>query len=350
MTTAQDLMREINKALGEGTVRLGSDPDLVVTFLPTGVLPIDVLLEGGLPRGRFTEIFGDYSTLKSYIGLSAIAQTQMLGGVAALVDTEHAFDPEWAESLGVDVSSLIYQTPITGELAVDVTETLIRAKVDLVVWDSVAATLPQAEREKRAHDEKLQPARLAALMSQAMRKLTAANHKTAILMVNQTRINVGQMFGSNEAVPGGKALPFYASYRIALRKSTRITEEVTTWDGEKNVKVKETVAQKIRATVEKSKLNRPHRDAYFTFDLRTGRVDDVGYMIARGLETGAVRKEGNSWSIKGSTKKVVGAQKFKEWVESTPKAKRRLLSLISPGNQEHPNQEGDNEKKEGSSG
>lgn len=347
MTTPQDLMKQINKAMGEGTVRLASDPDLQVTYLPTGILPIDVLLEGGLPRGRFTEIFGDYSTLKSYVGLCAIAETQAMGGACALVDTEHAFDPDWAISLGVDVDDLIYQTPITGELAVDVTEALIRQGVHLVVWDSVAATLPQAERDKRAHDEKLQPARLAALMSQAMRKLTAANSKTAILMINQTRINVGQMFGSNEAVPGGKALPFYASYRMALRKSTRLTRTVKVWDGDKNVNVKETYGQKIRATVEKSKLNRPHRDAYFIFNLDRGEVDEASFMVAYGLEHGLVEKDGNTWRVKGSKKGVVGAGNFQDMIEENPKTRTKLRAMIldSLGLLELPNKKDSDEKE-----
>lgn len=350
MTTALDLKASINKALGEGTVRLGNDPELAVTYLPTGVLPMDVLLEGGLPRGRFTEVFGDYSTLKSYVGLRAIAETQASGGVCALIDTEHAFDPEWATELGVSVDDLIYQTPITGELAVDVSEVLIRQKIDLVVWDSVAATLPQAERDKRAHDEKMQPARLAALMSQAMRKLTAANDKTAILMVNQTRINVGQMFGSPETVPGGKALPFYASYRIALRKSGKVTRQAQTWDGTKNVKVTETVGQKIRATVEKSKLNRPHRDIYFTFDLERGAIDEVGFLIAAGIERGIVKQEGRTWSIKGTKASVVGSEAFRAMVEATPRVRLRLRKAILdfPGQSNRPNSEDSTERKSNS--
>ncbi len=153
MSTAHELMAEINKALGAGTVRLGSDESLVVRHLPTGVLPIDHLLDGGIPRGRFTEIFGAYSTLKSYIALSCIAQTQKAGGVCAIVDTEHAYDPEWAEGLGVRTDDLIYQAPETGEEAIDVSEVLIRNGVDLIVWDSVAATLPQAEGNKRMSKE-----------------------------------------------------------------------------------------------------------------------------------------------------------------------------------------------------
>jgi len=136
------------------------------------------------------------------------------------------------------------------------------------------------------------------------------------------------MFGSPEAVPGGKALPFYASYRIALRKSTRLTRPVKVWDGYKSITVKETYGQKIRATVEKSKLSRPFRDVYFVYDLGRGEVDEVGFMIAHGLEIGAVIREGNTWWIKGSKKKVIGASNFQEMVEGTPRAKVRLRKMI----------------------
>ena len=147
MTTAQDLMREVNAALKKPVVKMGSDPYFTVGSLPTGVLPVDLLLKGGVPTGRLTELFGDFSTLKSYIALSCIARTQAAGGVCALVDTEHAFDPEWATSIGVNVDDLIIQHPPTGEEAVNVTEALIRAGVTLVTWDSVAAMLPKAEQE-----------------------------------------------------------------------------------------------------------------------------------------------------------------------------------------------------------
>lgn len=313
--SASEIAKAINKVLGPGTVKLGSDPSLVVQYLSTGVLPIDVLLDGGLPRGRFTEIYGDYSTLKSYVGLCSIAMTQITGGVAALVDTEHSFDPEWAERLGVEVDDLIYQAPETGELAVDVTETMVRSGVDLIVWDSVAATLPQNERNKREHGETHQPARLAALMSRAMRKLTAANSNTAILWINQTRMSIGKVWGNPEVVPGGKALPFYASYRVSLRKSGRVTRDVKQWDGAKNVTVKETVAQKIKARVEKSKLNAPTREVFLVFDLESGQIDELAFLITWGLENGVIERKGKTWSIVDSGINVVGASNFYDWLE-----------------------------------
>ena len=220
------------------------------------------------------------STLKSYIGLRAIAEVQALGGVCALIDTEHAYDPTWATELGVDIEELLVPDEIeTGEEAVDVTELLIRQKADLIVWDSVAASLPKAEASRRAVESQ-QQARLAALMSLAMRKLTAANAKTSLMFINQTRVNVGQMFGNPETVPGGKSLPFYASQRIALRKAGKV---VRTVNG-----VKETHGMKVRATLEKSKLNKPHRDVMFIFDLETGDVDMGDYLLTQAVADGQV--------------------------------------------------------------
>jgi recombination protein RecA len=324
-------MAEINKALGEGTVRLGSDESLLVKRLPTGVLPIDYLLDGGIPTGRFTELFGAYSTLKSYVALSCIAQTQKSGGVCAIVDTEHAYDPVWAESIGVNTSDLIYQAPETGEEAIDVTEVLVRNGVDLIVWDSVAATLPQAEGNKRMSKESVQPARLAALMSLGMRKLTAANEHTAILFINQTRLNVGVVFGDPETVPGGRALPFYASYRVALRKAGKEKESVDTYDSTgKKTSVNQVTGHKIRATLEKSKLSAPSRDVLFTFDLTSGQVDEIGYALSAGLEKGIIKHEGRSWWV-DETQKTVGAEKFRGWLRDHPEVVEMIRQeLLEP--------------------
>lgn len=337
MTKAHDLMAEINKALGAGTVKMGSDKSLEVKRLPTGVLPIDHLLDGGIPTGRFTELFGAYSTLKSYIALSCIAQTQKSGGTCAIVDTEHAYDPTWATAIGVDTDDLIYQSPETGEEAVDVTEVLVRNGVDLIVWDSVAATLPQAESTKRMSKESVQPARLAALMSIGMRKLTAANSHTAILFINQTRLSVGVVFGDPETVPGGRALPYYASYRVALRKAGKEKESLETYDGSgKKTSVNQVVGHKIRATLEKSKLSAPSRDALFTFDLKTGRVDEVGYALAAGLEKGIVKHEGRSWWV-SEDEKIVGAEKFRGWLAERPEVVDRIrTALLEPSGSPEP--------------
>jgi recombination protein RecA len=317
VSKAQTLANQINAALGANTVIMGNNKDLEVTYLPTGVVPIDHLLQGGLPFGRFIEMFGDYSTLKSYVGLKAIASAQKSGMLAALIDTEHAFDPNWARECGVKVEELIYKQPETAEEAFDIAEALIRAGINLVVFDSVAAALPQQEQKKRMHGESVQPARLAAAMSTGLRKLTSANKKTAILFINQTRINVGIMFGNPEAVPGGKALPFYASYRVALRKAGKVTEDVTVYftdnDGKpKKKKIKQTIGQQIRASVEKSKLNAPHRETMFTFDLRESCVDEKSYLINLGLEHGVIFNDtrGNWWT-RADERKIKGLPSFK---------------------------------------
>jgi recombination protein RecA len=189
MSRAAELVKQANALFGDGAVKLGSDDYYKTSFLPTGVFPIDHLLGGGIPRGRFTEFYGNFSTLKSLVALNCIARTQQNGGVCVLIDTEHSFDPDWALSVGVAVDELILQQPDTGEEAIDLTEAFIRAGVDLVVWDSVAATLPKAEANvQMGGDKSAQPARLAALMSAGLRKLNTANkNHTAILCINQVR-------------------------------------------------------------------------------------------------------------------------------------------------------------------
>ena len=325
---ARELMAEINATLKGPVLKLGSDLDLQVEYLPTGVLPIDVLLQGGIPKGRFVEFYGDYSTLKSYVGLKAIASTQASGGVCALIDTEHSYDPGWAATLGVDTDSLIVQQPETGELAMDTAEALIRGKCDLIIFDSIAATLPQTERNKRLHDESVQPARQAMLMSLAMRKLTAANSKTAMVWINQTRLNVGITFGNPESLPGGRAMPYYASYRINMKKVGKITRDVQSWDGEKMVATKEQIGQKFKAIVEKSKLSKPFRDVYFTWDYETGEIDEVGFLIALGLEAGVITQSGASWEFEGD--KWRGKDKFKEAVVTTPGLQQAIREAVLP--------------------
>lgn len=327
---AAQLMADVNAALGKNAVTLGSDPYFNVTYLPTGIPAVDDLLHGGIPFGRFVEIFGDYSTLKSYVGLCAIAQCQQMGKLAALIDTEHAFDPQWAKSIGVELDSLIIKHPDNGEQAIDTAEQLIRGGVDFIVFDSVAAALPKAEQETMlSGDRNIQPARLAQLMSLAMRKLTAANRKTGILWINQTRQNVGVMFGNPETVPGGKALPYYASYRISMRKSGKITEDVPVTiqkDGKPTkAVVKRVIGQEIRMTVEKSKLNAPHREIRFTFDLIQGVIDNWWYLVTQALDAGVVTYERGLWwvTMSETPKKYRGKEAFREVV-----TEQALLTLL----------------------
>lgn len=333
--TAKELAAELNKMLGAGTIRMGSDPSLIVTYIPTGVMPMDILLRGGLPRGRSVEIYGGYSTLKSYIGLSAIAQCQAAGGVAALVDTEHAYDPVWAASIGVDVDALLYIRVEMAEEAADAVELMLRRNVDLIVWDSVAATLPKAEARDdknniKSMTSKTQMARQAAFMSQALRKLNAANQNTAMLWINQTRSKIGIVFGDPTSIPGGKALPFYASYRIAMNHAGNSKiEEKTSVDGVVK-SIKTTTANTIKASLLKSKLNRPFRDVFFNFDLQTGEVDDLGFIINQAVDLKLVKisttGKTKTWSY-GSVKGL-GPKKFRTALEKSPANAARLTEKV----------------------
>lgn len=307
--TAAEVMAEINQAMKFPVLKMASADELRVEYIPTGIIPFDILLGGGLPRGRFTTVVGDFSTIKSLLGLKALAQVQAAGGVGALIDTEHAFDPQWATSLGVDVDSLILQHPETGELAIDTAEALIRSGVDLIVFDSVAAALPESEQKNRLHGESIQPARLAQLMSIAMRKLTAANSRTAILWINQLRMNVGVTFGNPLHATGGKSLPYFSSLIIHIAKTGKLTETRKAWDGSTWIDAKEVVGQKYKVTIEKSKLSAPYRDVHIVWDHRTGSVDEVGYLIASGLESGVITRKGNAgWTYQGKT--TMGREKF----------------------------------------
>lgn len=315
-TKAQELAEAVNAALGKDTLKMGNHEDFKVSFIPSGLLPIDILLQGGMPRGRMVELFGDYSTLKSYVGLNIAREVQMLGGVAALIDTEHAFDPGWATNVGVDVSQLIVEHPPNGEKAMDIMETLVRGKIDQITVDSIAATLPQAEQEKRLHDEKIQPGRLAALMSAGLRRINTANTETSLLWINQTRTNIGITFGSPEAIPGGKAMPYYASYRLALRKTGKITQDVKFYNGEAWASGKEQIGQKFKAELLKSKLSKPFRDIWFNWNLTTGQIDIPSFLVSQGVDLGLIEIKGNTWWY-GNTK-AVGRKNFYDLIADSP--------------------------------
>jgi recombination protein RecA len=335
MVTAQELMAQVNNTLKTSAVRMGSDPQYKVSYIPTGVMPIDQLLGGGLPRGRMVECYGDFSTLKSFIGLQAIAGVQRAGGTAALIDTEHTFDPAWAASLGVDTDNLILwpdrtkinpDSPPTGEMAMDVAQTLAYGGLDILVFDSIAAVLPQSEHEKRLSGEKTQPGRLAQLMSKALRKLTTANSKTAFFWVNQTRMDIGITFGNPEQPTGGRAMAYYASMRLKVRKAGVITHNEQKWDGEKMVDSKVTDGQKFVASLEKSKLSKPTGQEHFIWSLVNNSIDEEGYLIARGLELGIITYKGAAWQF--AEHKAHGKDKFKELVVTDAKVRTQLEKAV----------------------
>lgn len=323
---ADDLRNLVNTTLKSEALVKGSDAKFKTTYTSTGILPFDIMWHGGIPRGRFIEIYGDYSTLKSYVGLMSIASFQRSGKTAALIDTEHSFDSDWAKSCGVNLDDLILIQPVSGEMAMDHAEALIVGACDLIVFDSVAAMTPQAEQSKRMAGENVQPARIAQLMSAALRRLMTANTDTSMIFVNQTRTNVGITFGSSEVVTGGKALPYYASFRTAVRKVGKLTEPVKRFDGEKWVDTKLLVGQKFKAELIKSKLSRPFTEQLFTWDLRTGALDLVGYLIAQGIEIGEVTQKGNTWQFEGI--KAVGREKFRTALESDPDATLDLENAV----------------------
>lgn len=338
VSKAKAVMADINKALGSDAIKLGSDAAYVVTYIPTGILPIDALLQGGVPRGRMMMIIGDWSTLKTYIALCAIRETQQLGGVAALIDTERSFDPLWAKSIGINVDELLIYPPrdlednitISGEMAIDAAEAMVRNGVDLMVFDSVAAALPEAERKKRMHDENIQPGRLAALMSAAGRRLTAANNNTAIIWVNQLRENIGVMFGPNEKQTGGRALPYYSSYIMQIKKTGKLTRDIKYYTGDKWQAGKEQIGQQFKAELLKSKLNKPFRDVWFNWSLTESMIDEVGFVMNQGIESGYVKQSGSNYSLNGL--KANGKDKFRLLVETDPSIRHALENAVRAHN------------------
>lgn len=308
--SAKNLAAEINKAFGSNIMTIGNDNRHVVKYLSTGLLPIDARLGGGLPIGRYTIFTGAYSTLKTYIAYHAIASCQRGGGIAALIDTEKTYDSEWAESCGIDTSALLLvEDAPSGEAALDAAEIMLINGVDLIVFDSVAAAVPQSETLKRLHKETKQPGTQGALFSLALRKLTAVNtHQTTVLFTNQLREQIGVTFGPTEKQPGGRALGFYASIILNLRKAGKVTRDKKKYTGDKYVTVKEEIAQTFRATTEKSKLDRPHQELLFDFNLETGSVDHVKFLFVEGVTLGFVTNVGARWTCGKLT--VIGKEKF----------------------------------------
>jgi recombination protein RecA len=310
VSKAHELMKAINAQLKTNALRPGSDASLKVDFIETGILPFDCLTRGGIARGRFTEVYGPYSTLKSYVALSAVAQVQQSGGVAAIADTEHAYDPVWAAECGVDTDQLILVEGETAEEKLDTAELLIRNGLDLLVVDSIAAMLPQQEANKRLHKEGVQPGRTAALMSLASRKLTAANSQTALFWINQLRENIGVTFGPTEKTTGGRAMGYYASQRIKIRPAGKITEDKKIFNGAEWKPAKLQVAQSFVASLEKSKLNTPHGEMHFDWDLRGGRVDLVKFLFSQAVELGWLTNSGAIWTFAPTGVKVKGRENF----------------------------------------
>jgi recombination protein RecA len=283
------VMAQIEKTHGKGAVmRLGDDVRPPIAVIPTGSIALDVALGiGGLPRGRVVEIYGPESSGKTTVALHAVASTQKTGGIAAFIDAEHALDPEYAKKLGVDTDALLVSQPDTGEQALEIADMLIRSgALDIIVIDSVAALVPRAEIEGEMGDSHV--GLQARLMSQALRKITGAlsNTNTTAIFINQLREKIGVMFGSPETTTGGKALKFYASVRIDVRRIETLK------DGS------DPVGNRTRAKIVKNKIAPPFKQA--EFDILYGHgISREGGLIDMGVEHGFVRKAGAWYTYEG---------------------------------------------------
>ncbi|KKI18406.1 MULTISPECIES: recombinase RecA [unclassified Leucobacter] len=282
-------LAQIDRQFGKGAImRMGSQERAPVEVIPTGSIALDVALGiGGLPRGRIVEIYGPESSGKTTLTLHAIANAQRAGGIAAFIDAEHALDPEYAQKLGVDIDSLLVSQPDTGEQALEIADMLIRSgSVDLIVIDSVAALVPKAEIEGEMGDSHV--GLQARLMSQALRKMTGGLNqtKTTAIFINQLREKVGVFFGSPETTSGGKALKFYASVRLDIRRIQTLK------DGQ------DAVGNRTRVKVVKNKMAPPFKQAEFDILYGVG-ISREGSLIDFGVEHGLVKKSGSWYTYDG---------------------------------------------------
>ena len=280
---------QIERQFGKGSVmRLGEETRAPVEVIPTGSIALDVALGlGGLPRGRIVEIYGPESSGKTTVALHAVANAQKAGGIAAFIDTEHALDPEYAKKLGVDTDAMLVSQPDTGEQALEIADMLIRSgALDVIVIDSVAALVPKAEIEGEMGDSHV--GLQARLMSQALRKITGAlsQAKTTMIFTNQLREKVGVMFGSPETTSGGKALKFYASVRLDVRRIETLKDGT------------DAVGNRTRVKVVKNKMSPPFKVAEFDILYGTG-ISREGSLIDLGVEQGIVRKSGAWYTYEG---------------------------------------------------
>ena len=297
----QATIDKIEKDFGKGTImKLGDQPQNDVQVIPSGSIALDHALGiGGYPRGRIIEIYGPESSGKTTLAIHAIAEAQKLGGIAAIIDAEHAFDRSYAKSLGVDLESLLISQPDNGEQALEIADNLIRSgAIDIIVIDSVAALTPKAEIEGEMGDNKV--GLQARLMSQALRKLTANISKTntCCIFINQLRDKIGVMFGNPETTTGGNALKFYASVRLDVRRTTQIK------DGE------EALGNRTKVKVVKNKMAPPFKKAEFDIVYGQG-ISRIGEIVDLGVEMGMVGKSG-SWFSYNEQKLAQGREATKQ--------------------------------------
>ena len=317
-------LAQIERQFGKGSVmRLGSEDRAKVEVIPTGSIALDVALGiGGLPKGRVVEIYGPESSGKTTLTLHAIANCQRAGGIAAFIDAEHALDPEYAKKLGVDIDNLLVSQPDTGEQALEIADMLIRSgAIDLLVVDSVAALVPRAEIEGEMGDSHV--GLQARLMSQALRKITGAlsTHGTTAIFINQLREKIGVMFGSPETTTGGKALKFYASIRLDIRRIETLKDGT------------DAVGNRTRVKVVKNKMAPPFKQA--EFDVLYGEgISREGSLIDMGVEHGMVKKSG-AWYTYGGDQLGQGKENARTFLKDNPdladELEKQILSKLGIG-------------------
>lgn len=309
---------QIEKNFGKGAImRLGTKAQAEgISVIPTGSISLDIATGvGGYPRGRVIEIFGPESSGKTTLALHAIAEAQKLGGIAAFIDAEHALDVNYAKKLGVDVENLLISQPDTGEQALEVTETLVRSgAVDIIVIDSVAALVPKAEIEGEMGDAL--PGLQARLMSQALRKLTAAISKSqaVVIFINQLRQKIGVMFGNPETTPGGTALKFYASMRLDIRKTDTLKEGQDATGG------------RVRVKIVKNKVAPPFKQAEFDIYFNEG-ISKTGEVLDLAVEKGIIEKSGAWYSYNG-TRFAQGRENAKEYLKAHPEIFNEIYAKV----------------------
>lgn len=318
-TKALDLaLSQIERNHGKGSImRYGEQPvGEGLSVIPTGAISIDCALGiWGMPRGRIVEIYGPESSGKTTLALHVVASAQKSGGIAAYIDAEHAMDPVYCRKLGINVDELLISQPDTGEQALDIAETLVRSNaVDVIVIDSVAALVPKAEIEGEMGDSFV--GLQARLMSQALRKLTAAinRSKTCVIFINQIREKIGVMFGSPETTTGGRALKFYSSVRIDIRRIGSIKEGT------------DNVGNRCRVKVVKNKLAPPFREAEFDIMFGEG-ISRQGDLVDLGVSTGVVDKSG-AWFSFGGERIGQGRENSKQFLRDNPEVAERIEQLI----------------------
>ncbi|MCG2711462.1 MAG: recombinase RecA [Candidatus Omnitrophica bacterium] len=310
-------LMHIEKQFGKGSImKLGQDTKLNVAVIPTGALSLDIALGvGGLPRGRIIEVYGPEASGKTTLSLSAAAQAQKMGGVAAFIDAEHAFDPAYAKKLGLNLDDLLISQPDTGEQALEIAETLVRSNaVDIIIIDSVAALTPRAEIEGDMGDSHM--GLHARLMSQALRKLTGAisKSKTCVVFINQIRMKIGVMFGNPETTTGGNALKFYASVRLDIRR----IETLKTQDS--------VVGSRVRVKVVKNKVAAPFKQAEFDIMYSEG-ISKESNLLELGIQQGLILKSG-AWFTSGEEKLGQGKENAKEFLKQNKKLTTELEKKI----------------------